>query len=620
MQPFGGRRDVARKTCGVVYAQTSVATMRMCDGAAIRPAFVSIPVTARKARASQFGAPWYPPRWQIQLAVACAYRRSSSHIAMAASAAQTSKAAVAGKCVIAWFRADLRLRDNPMLMDAIRAGQGCVLPVYCFDPRCFGLTDEAKFPKCAAPRAQFLRECVEDLRNNLRALGSDLIVRHGHPEVVLTQLAEQYQCSHVFGSKEVAWEETRVEKKLRANMSKLEKPPKLSLTWGAVTMYHLDDLPMDIDQLPDVFSQFRRSVESRPAVEVRAPLLAPAKGALRPLPEGLEIGALPSMDELLEATIPEASQRQFQQDSRAVLSFRGGETAALARVQYYLWESDCVAKYKETRNGMVGGDYSSKFSAWLAHGCVSARDIYHEIKSYERTRVANDSTYWLIFELIWRDYFRLLALRCGNDIFFLGGPRRRDKIQWKQDRKAFEAWRTGNTGYPLVDANMRELNQTGFMSNRGRQNVASFLTKDLRIDWRWGAEWFESMLLDHDVHSNYGNWTYAAGVGMDPREDRHFNVVKQAKTYDETGEYAKLWLPELADVPAEFIYEPYKIPASERSRFNGLDQYPRPVVNTFGKGSFQAGGQGGRQPDIQSGKKHRGPSKPRANARREPKY
>merc|ERR1711994_1166024 len=142
---------------------------------------------------------------------------------------------------------------------------------------------------------------------------------------------------------------------------------------------------------------------------------------------------------------------------------------------------------------------------------------------------------------IWRDFFRFVCFKHGNKIFQAGGIRQSD-VEWKQDLELFDKWRKGTTGVPFIDANMRELSQTGWMSNRGRQNVASFLVKDLKLDWRLGAEWFESMLINHDVCSNYGNWNYAAGVGNDPREDRKFNVIKQSLDYDPDGDFIKIWV------------------------------------------------------------------------------
>eukprot|EP00123_Amoebidium_parasiticum_P022169 comp8150_c0_seq1/m.3620 comp8150_c0_seq1/g.3620 ORF comp8150_c0_seq1/g.3620 comp8150_c0_seq1/m.3620 type:complete len:236 (-) comp8150_c0_seq1:109-816(-) len=181
--------------------------------------------------------------------------------------------------------------------------------------------------------------------------------------------------------------------------------------------------------------------------------------------------------------------------------------------------------------------------------------------------------------MLWRDYFHFLQMKVGNTMFHLGGPRHVSK-KWIKNDVFFKAWAEGNTGLPFVDANMRELTATGWQSNRGRQNVASFLAKDLELDWRIGAEYFEQMLLDHDVSSNYGNWTYVAGVGTDPREDRHFNVVKQGKDYDPDGEYVRMWCPELKNVPTDKIHHPWTMTASEQKRFGVLigKDYPAPIV------------------------------------------
>jgi deoxyribodipyrimidine photo-lyase len=156
-------------------------------------------------------------------------------------------------------------------------------------------------------------------------------------------------------------------------------------------------------------------------------------------------------------------------------------------------------------------------------------------------------------------------------------------LNWQQDWPRFDLWRSGQTGFPLVDANMRELAATGFMSNRGRQNVGSFLTKNLGIDWQMGAEWFESLLIDYDVCSNWGNWNYTAGVGNDARGFRFFNIIKQAQTYDRSGSYVKHWLPELAPIPGLKVHEPWQLTADEQRQFGvklGVD-YPRPVVDLF---------------------------------------
>jgi deoxyribodipyrimidine photo-lyase len=223
------------------------------------------------------------------------------------------------------------------------------------------------------------------------------------------------------------------------------------------------------------------------------------------------------------------------------LQFKGGESEGVKRMQEYFWDQDALRTYKETRNGLVGANYSSKFSAWIALGCLSPRKIYWEIKKYEKERVANESTYWLVFELLWRDYFRFMFKKYGTKFFLKAGFKGQAPAEAPNQRELFERWKTGQTGVPFIDANMRELNTTGFMSNRGRQNVASYLVKDLQVNWTWGAAYFEEQLIDYCPANNWGNWAYLAGVGNDPREDRHFNTAKQAQTYDPAGKYVQLW-------------------------------------------------------------------------------
>ncbi len=265
-----------------------------------------------------------------------------------------------------------------------------------------------------------------------------------------------------------------------------------------------------------------------------------------------------------------------------LLSFQGGEMAGKSRVKEYIWDSDSLKTYKETRNEMLGTNYSSKFSAWLSFGCLSPRYIYEEVQKYEQTRVKNDSTYWLIFELLWRDFFRFICSKHGNKIFYKSGLQEL-YLPWLEDWERFNLWCEGKTGYPLVDANMRELAATGFMSNRGRQNVASFLSKNLGIDWCMGAEWFESLLIDYDVCSNWGNWNYTAGVGNDARGFRYFNIPKQSKDYDPKGDYLRHWLPELALIKGDKIHEPYKLSPEEQKRYGVIlgVNYPRPIVDFF---------------------------------------
>ncbi len=463
------------------------------------------------------------------------------------------------KRIIVWFRNDLRSHDHEALSKAVQTNAQ-IFPVYCFDPRQFSLTTFG-FLKTGSFRAQFLLESITDLRNKLRSLGSNLIIRRGLPEVIIPELAIEISATDVYFHKETTSEEIKIEATL---IDKLGIGIKTECFWGH-TLYHLDDLPFKISSLPELFTSFRKEVEKSCTVN-----------PIFPVPKlsnigDIEVGDIPTLVELgLEVPIS---------DPRAVINFTGGETAGLERIDYYLWQSNLLATYKETRNGMLGGDYSSKFSPWLALGCVSPRYIYSQVQKYERERTANDSTYWLIFELLWRDYFRFVAAKHGDKLFKISGLQGIN-LPWSEDLDRFELWQTGKTGFPLIDANMQELAATGFMSNRGRQNVASFLTKNMGINWQMGAEWFESVLIDYDVCSNWGNWNYTAGVGNDARGFRYFNILKQSQDYDLDGKYVKHWLPALKSIPAAKVHTPWKLlDERESSEIIIGKDYPAPILD-----------------------------------------
>ncbi|HIK37860.1 MAG: DASH family cryptochrome [Geminocystis sp.] len=469
------------------------------------------------------------------------------------------------KTVLIWFRNDLRIHDQILIHKALAGNPDRIIPFYCLDERQFKTTSFG-FPKTGKFRARFLLESLADLRNSLQKLGSNLIIRRGIPEEIIPEIVYRNQVAIVYYSEEATAEEKSVETKLTKRLKKMNV--EVESYWQA-TLYHPEDLPFPVGEIPDLFTNFRKEVEKKSEVKP----CYPSPERLPPTPE-MEIGEIPTLTEL--------GLEEFTPSPKAVLNFRGGETEGLKRLKHYFWEKDCLKDYKQTRNRMLGADYSSKFSPWLALGCLSPRYVYWQVKKYEEERVKNDSTYWLVFELLWRDFFRFTAVKYGNRIFYLSGIQNLS-LPWEEDWEKFVAWCEGQTGYPLVDANMRELKETGFMSNRGRQNVASFLTKNLGINWQMGAEWFESLLIDYDVCSNWGNWNYTAGVGNDARGFRYFNIPKQSKDYDYNGDYLRHWLPEIAAIKGEKIHEPWKLSAEEQKRYGvklGLD-YPRPVVDFF---------------------------------------
>jgi deoxyribodipyrimidine photo-lyase len=460
------------------------------------------------------------------------------------------------KMNLVWFRNDLRTHDHEPLHRACLTGMP-VIGIYCFDPRHFQ-NKRFGFPKTGVHRAKFIIDSVLDLRDRMKKRGFELIVKVGKPEDILPELATICDIHEIYYHAEMGSEEAEVETQVKKNC-----PSQKFHSYFGHNLIHLEDLPFSPRDLPDVFTQFRKRVEMN--LRVRQPFSEPMVSQPTPLQD---IGEIPTLRQLGFTIEPEQ------------ILLQGGETKGQNRLLHYFFETNSIQMYKDTRNGMENLDDSSKFSPYLAHGCLSAKYIYWKLKEYESKRGANQSTYWLLFELLWRDYFWLVHQKYGNKLFHPGGLFQM-KLSWNTHTDLINAWIHGKTGYPLVDANMRELKASGWMSNRGRQNVASFLTKNLGIDWRIGAAWFESCLIDHDVSSNYGNWCYVAGVGNDTKTYRVFNVTKQGKEYDPQGSYAKRWLPEIGHIVGERVYDIPNFSWIEQAGYGLLlgQQYPKPIVN-----------------------------------------
>ena len=480
-----------------------------------------------------------------------------------------------------WFRRDLRLHDNEALAKAAAADR--LLPVYVVDPRDYGSrpyggADSFRFEKTGPHRARFRCEALSDLRTSLRERGSELVVREGRPERVLPEMASAVGADlvsmHTWPTPEEMGVEAAVKTELR------DRDVRIRRLWGH-TLYHVNDLPTPYTEIPDTYTSFRKAVERESGVRAQV-----STSSLPPVPDDDAGDAVDPGEVPTPATLPGldddavAATDSLDPDDRGVLPFEGGESAAFDRVESYVWDDDRLREYKETRNGLLGEGYSSKLSPWLNEGCLSPRYVHDEVRRYEELRVENDSTYWLLFELLWRDFFQFQVAKHGGQFFATEGIRERHDIDWRDDDRAFDLWARGETGIPFVDANVRELNETGYMSNRGRQNVASFLANNLRVDWRRGAAYFETQLVDYDPCSNYGNWAYIAGVGNDSR-DRYFDIVAQARQYDSGAEYVKHWLPELEPLPPEDAHEPWTLSPEEQAEYGvelGVD-YPEPMVD-----------------------------------------
>lgn len=441
---------------------------------------------------------------------------------------------------IYWFRSDLRLHDNPALLRACQENDS-LLPVVIKDWHGASSTQWG-YTRKGTHRLAFEAQALAGLAQSLQATNSGLhqvAVNDVHDPVTtgvdaLIDVAKCLNIQTVYSEALFAPHEQREDQRMRGAGIHLIQTEQSSLL-------HTSDLPFAVDKTPLMFTEFRKIVESANVVP-RAPHLAPPS-----------LPALPSVDAAKRAlSLYQGSGTEACPvlDERSAFPFQrapwtGNETHALEHLTRY-FDSNLPQTYKGTRNGMVGTDYSTKFSPWLAIGALSPRRIYAALVDHEERSGATDDTYWIWFEMLWREHFRLLMQHFGSRMFVRNGlakqaPPVNPKLTDKKVQGRLEHWIAGQTGQPFIDAGMRELAATGYLSNRMRQNVASYLINDLEVDWRAGAAWFEHALLDYDVSSNQGNWAYIAGVGTDPRGGRHFNPEKRARDYDPQKKYQKYW-------------------------------------------------------------------------------
>lgn len=411
----------------------------------------------------------------------------------------------------------LRVIDNPLLVRAL-THKG-VIAYYALNTTPIELHGFS-FPNKSAASRLFELQSLQDLQLRLEQLGIPLIISNEGSSKII-ELIKAHRIETIYALQSSSSEEL-------ALLAPLKNRDNLSIvTDHSDLLYDINTLPFSIDQLPEVFTAFRKKVErySIPSPVNRTELIPVSK------PVSIQSTPIPSLENL--------GYQSYKADPRSAHPFEGGETAGWSRLRDYFWNTERVATYKQTRNGLHGLDFSSKLSAYLALGCISVRSIYEELKAFESSVIENEDTYWLFFELLWREYFKLIGFRHGNQIFKLGGILDRN-YTWKNDQGVFIDWINGTTKDGLVNAAMIELRITGWMSNRARQNAASYWSKTLGQDWRVGAYYFQSQLIDYDPQVNWGNWCYVSGVGNDPR-DRIFNTARQAQMYDPDYSYRKLW-------------------------------------------------------------------------------
>ena len=420
---------------------------------------------------------------------------------------------------LVWFRNNMRVEDNSSLTKAINESDN-VIGFINIDPKIF-ISTEYGFKKTEKYRAKFLLETISDLKSQLEILNISLIITHRDFGQSINEIIDQYGITNIYTQTEWTRDELIEESFIPDEINLIKDFDQF--------LFSPNDVRSLYDNIPRGFSNFRKKCEKYLSVNDTLSI-----------PKSLNSDNKIS----IEYPIPSLSDlgfKDFEVHKDSVFRFKGGEINAKNRIRNYFFETRNVSTYKLTRNGLIGEDYSSKFSPWLANGSVSVKYIFKSLKEYEKEVEKNDSTYWLYFELIWRDFFKYVSMQHKDKFFNKDGIYGEDK-EWSDDQDVLLNWINGKTNEPFVNANMIELLKTGFMSNRGRQNVSNYLTKELKIDWRIGAEYFESMLIDYDVHSNYGNWLYNAGIGNDSMPFRKFNPKLQSERYDPDKSYEKIWL------------------------------------------------------------------------------
>lgn len=397
---------------------------------------------------------------------------------------------MSNRTILLWFRNDLRICDNEMISMALEKASH-ILPVYIYDPRMFMITDLG-LKKTGVMRAQFINESVRDLQQSFRSLGGELLIQQGLPEEILPQLAEKYGVDEVYHHREVAQEETHVSALVEEALWKLQ----LNLRhFIGHTLYHKEDLPFPIKDIPDDFNLFKRKTVKegviRPSIQIDRQMSFVGN---------IEEGRVPNLSDLgfNDGEITRASE----------VSIIGGESQALTQLNKLIENDD-----KDLSE--------SGLSPWLNLGCISVHTFYHNLVNKARFPKAIFNK--LMDELWWHDYYRFMFKKYGNKFFKLEGFAD-ETPRYVDDDHDFETWQKGQTSNEDVNAIMKSLYETGYINQQMKFAAASYLVHDLKVNWLRGAAYFEEKLVDYSPASNYGSWAHVAGVGSSPKHNLKYIV------------------------------------------------------------------------------------------------
>jgi len=419
------------------------------------------------------------------------------------------------------FSNDLRIQDNPPLEKAMQQCSSLLLLSLIDDadlkPGRFGLEAIGDL------RLKFLIESLQALRVELGLYKLDLHVLSGGALELLHSILQEHAIEALYFSEQSGLTLQQVE----ILKSRLDRNVKFVPQESALLFDPLQ-LPFEVNDLPVTFSQFRKVVEG---IVVTPPLY----NTFTQLPKSI---VLAQKFQRFHRNLDVLSLSLETAEPNSQIP-TGGSLAARLHFEHY-FSTTSPSTYKETRNALDGWHNSTKFSYWLANGSVSPRTLWYQVLAYEDDCLKNDSTQWILFELLWREYFHLYSQKHGEKLYAFQGISQVPPLTTFYPYR-FALWCNGHTPYPIVNACMNQLKTIGYISNRGRQLVASCFVHELGLDWRYGAAFFQKHLIDYDAASNWGNWQYLAGVGADPRGHRHFNLEKQTQAYDPNGEFIKCW-------------------------------------------------------------------------------
>jgi deoxyribodipyrimidine photo-lyase len=446
------------------------------------------------------------------------------------------------KTIIVWYRNDLRIHDHPALATAA-VDADRIIPVFILND------DLLHSDRASSNRNRFLLQCLADLKVSLQGLGADLVVRHGDAVEELQKLIDETSAEAIYYTADFSAYAIRRDKTVKEALS-----VSFRAFPGRLAVSSLDKLQTKTGNTYKVFTPFWKNWQQIGRREIAQ---LPTK--LNMLSD-INVGILPQVSDY---TTPS----QLSPDALA-----GGETEGRARLTSWLIEG--IESYQENNNDLAA-DGTSRLSSYLHFGCLSAREIETMLPD------SAGASAWHR-QLAWREFYHYIIFKFPSNTSQEFQERYRSLV-WGKNPELLSAWEAGQTGYPVVDAAMRQLLQEGWMHNRARLIVGSFLTKDLWLDWRLGERHFMRMLIDGDQANNNGNWQWIASVGVDPAPvfRRLYNPTTQQLNYDPSGAYVRRYVPELANVPDEYLAEPWKMPLSLQRHCDcviGKD-YPAPIVD-----------------------------------------